>query len=142
MSDVNAGLHEWNKSVIEEFRANGGEVPSQFKGIPVLLLHNVGAKSGTTRINPLAYQPLDNAYAIFGSYAGAEKNPAWFHNLVANPEVEIEVGKRTEKVRARVATGDERTAIWERQKSDVPQFAEYEAKTAREIPVVVLEPVG
>ncbi len=129
----------WNKSVIDEFRANGGTVPSQFPGLPILLLHHVGAKSGEARVNPLAYQAFDGGYAIFASYAGAPKHPAWFHNVVANPDVEIEVGDRTEKVRARVVSGDERSAIWERQKAAIPQFAQYEEKTDREIPVVVLD---
>ena len=139
---MGANPEYWNKSIIEEFRANAGTVPSQFAGVPILLLHNVGAKSGQARINPLAYQPLDTGYAIFGSFAGAPKHPAWYHNLLANPEVEIEVADRTEKVRARVVTGDERSAIWERQKAAIPQFAQYEEKTDREIPVIVLEPAA
>lgn len=140
MSDFIPGLHDWNKSVIEEFRANGGSVPSQFGGIPVLLLHHVGRKSGEVRIAPLVYQPVDGGYAIFGSYGGAPTHPAWYLNLLANPEVEIEIGAGREKVRARAVEGAERTPIWEKQKSDLPQFAEYEQKTEREIPVLILEP--
>lgn len=135
-------MNDWNAKVIEEFRANGGTVPSQFAGVPVLLLHTVGAKSGQPRINPLAYQPLEKGYAVFGSFGGAPKHPAWYHNVVANPDVEIEIGDRTEKVRARITSGAERSEIWERQKATLPTFAEYEAKTSREIPVVVLEPIG
>ena len=135
-------MNEWNRSVIEEFRANAGVVGGPFSGIPLLLLHNTGAKSGNHRINPLAYQPLERGYAIFGSMGGAPTHPAWYHNLVANPEVEVEVEDRTEKVVARVVTGEERSRIWEKQKSDVPAFADYERKTAREIPVVVLEPAA
>lgn len=143
MSDeVIPNLNEWNQSVIAEFRANNGTVPSQFGGIPVLLLHNKGAKSGQVRVSPLVYQPVEGGYALFGSYGGAPKNPAWFHNLLAHPEVEIEIGDRVEKVRARQVHGAERSVIWEKQKADIPQFAEYEAKTDREIPVVILEPAA
>jgi deazaflavin-dependent oxidoreductase (nitroreductase family) len=135
MSDING----WNRKIIEEFRANGGVVGEPFAGVPLLLLHNTGAKSGEARINPLAYQAIEGGYAIFGSMGGAPKHPAWFHNLLANPEVEVEVGDRREKVVARVASGEERTRIWEKQKVELPQFAEYEQKTTREIPVIVLE---
>lgn len=138
MDDIN----EWNRQVIEEFRANAGQVGGVFENIPLVLLHNVGAKSGETRVNPLAYQQLDGAYALFGSMGGAPKNPAWFHNLVAHPKVTLEFGDRSEDVVARIATGEERARIWEKQKVDQPQFAEYEKKTDREIPVIVLEPVA
>ena len=136
-------IDEWNnrnRSIIEEFRANAGVVGGPMAGVPLLLLHNRGAKSGEPRINPLAYQQLERGYAIFGSMGGLPRNPAWFHNILAHPEVEVEVGDRTEKVVARVATGAERTRIWEKQKIAQPQFAEYDQRTTREIPVVVLEP--
>jgi deazaflavin-dependent oxidoreductase (nitroreductase family) len=135
-------LDDWNRSITEEFRSNGGKVGGQFANVPILLLHTVGARSGEPRLNPLAYQQLDGAYAVFGSFAGAPKNPAWFHNVVANPEVSIEVGTEKLAVRARVATGAERARIWAQQKLDQPGFADYEAKTEREIPVVVLEPLA
>nr|WP_293768098.1 nitroreductase family deazaflavin-dependent oxidoreductase [Sporichthya sp.] len=135
MEDIN----EWNRSVIEEFRANAGVVSGVFTGIALLILHNVGAKSGEPRLNPLAYQQLEDGYAIFGSMGGAPKNPAWVHNIAANPKVEVEFGDRTEVLVARVASGSERARIWAKQKVDMPQFAEYEAKTDREIPVIVLE---
>jgi deazaflavin-dependent oxidoreductase (nitroreductase family) len=138
MNDMN----EWNRQIIEEFRANAGVVGGPMAGIPVLLLHNRGAKSGEARINPLVYQPLEDGYAIFGSMGGAPKNPAWFHNLLAKPEVDVEIGTRTEKVVARVVSGEERARIWERQKAEVPQFADYEQRTDREIPVIVLEPAA
>lgn len=137
------GTKEWNnpnRSIIAEFHANAGVVGGPMAGVPLLLLHNRGAKTGEPRINPLAYQQLGRGYAIFGSMGGLPRNPAWFHNLLAHPEVEVEVGDRTEKVVARVATGEERIRIWEKQKIDQPQFAEYEQRTTREIPVVVLEP--
>ncbi|HZZ46971.1 MAG TPA: nitroreductase family deazaflavin-dependent oxidoreductase [Pseudonocardia sp.] len=136
MTDVN----EWNRQIVEEFRSNDGRVGGQFANIPLLLLRTKGARSGAERINPLAYQRLDSGYAIFGSYAGAPKNPAWFHNLMADPKVTIEVGTSTVPVTARVADGAERERIWEQQKTEVPAFAGYESKTDRTIPVIVLEP--
>ncbi|MCW2605189.1 MAG: hypothetical protein JWN61_3324, partial [Pseudonocardiales bacterium] len=107
---------------------------------PMILVHHTGAKSGVERVAPLVYQPRDdNSWVIFASYAGADKDPAWFGNLVANPATTIEVGTETIPVIARVAEGDERTTLWEAQKAAMPGFAAYEAKTTREIPVVVLD---
>ncbi len=134
-------MNDWNTGVITEFRANGGKVGGQFDGAPLLLLHHKGAKTGTERVSPLMYQAVGNAYAIFASKAGAPTNPDWYHNLVANPDTTVEVGSDTKKVRARVAAGDEHNTIWTTQKQRYPGFAEYEAKTSRQIPVVVLDPV-
>ena len=137
MDDVN----EWNKQIIEEFRANDGKVGGPFEGAPLLILHTTGRTSGQERLNPLMYQRLDGAWAIFGSKAGATSHPDWYHNVTADGDVSIEVGTDTVAVHARVAEGDERTRIWEAQKANVPQFAEYEQSAGtREIPVVVLEP--
>lgn len=87
------------------------------------------------------YQRVDGGYAVFASKGGADRNPDWFHNLLANPEASIEVGAGTVEVRARLAVGEEHDRIWERQKADYPTFADYEAKTSRDaIPVVILEP--
>ncbi|MDY7104853.1 MAG: nitroreductase family deazaflavin-dependent oxidoreductase [Actinomycetota bacterium] len=134
-------MDDFNAKIIEEFRANDGKVGGPFEGAPMLILHTTGAKSGAERLNPLVYQPLDDGrQAIFASAAGAPKHPAWFHNLVAGPDVTIEVGAETVPVRARVTEGDEREQIWSRQKAAAEAFAEYEAKTTREIPVIVLEP--
>jgi len=133
---------DWNRKVIEEFRANAGKIGGQFEGADLLLLHHTGAKSGTSRVNPVAYQRLPNGWAIFASKAGAPTNPDWYHNLVANPRATIEVGTETAEVTARVAGGEERERIWTQQKQDMPGFADYETKTIREIPVVVLEPVN
>lgn len=138
MSDPN----DWNAKVIEEFRANEGRVGGQFEGAPLLLLHSVGARSGKERINPMMYQAVGDAYAVFASKAGAPSNPDWYHNLVANPAATIEVGARTVEVEARVAEGEERDNIWETQKERYPGFADYEASTTRQIPVVILEPRG
>jgi deazaflavin-dependent oxidoreductase (nitroreductase family) len=129
--------------VIEEFRANGGKVGGRFEGAPLVLVHHVGAKSGTERVNPLMYQEVGDsgAIAIFASKGGATTNPDWYHNLVANPETTIEIGTETRPVVARVADDEERSRIWEAQKRAFPNFAEYEQTAGgRTIPVVVLEP--
>ena len=134
-------MADWNAGIIEEFRANAGVVGGVFDGKPLLIVEHAGAKTGTVRHSPLVYQDLGSgSYAIFASKGGAPDNPDWLHNLKANPDTSIEIGDRTENVRARVAEGAERTPIWEKQKAEMPQFAEYEAKTDREIPVVVLDP--
>ena len=132
---------DWNRRVIDEFRANGGKV-AQFEGRPLLLLHHTGAKTGTERVNPLVYLPVGDDFAVFGSKAGADTNPAWYHNLRAHPDTTVEVGTETMPVRARVAEGEERERIWEEQKRVNPNFADYEKKTTRPIPVVVLERVA
>ena len=138
MADVN----EWNRKIIEEFRANGGKVGGQFEGAPLLIMHTTGAKSGKERVIPVMYQAVGDDFAVFASKAGAPSNPDWYHNLVAHPDVTIEVGSDTVAVRARVTKGDERRTIWTRQKEEYPQFAGYEEATTREIPVVVLERTG
>jgi deazaflavin-dependent oxidoreductase (nitroreductase family) len=135
MSEIN----DWNARIIEEFRAGGGKVGGQFEGASLLLLHSTGAKSGVERINPLAYQAVGDAFAIFASKAGADTNPDWYYNVVAHPDCTVEVGTETVDVRARVLEGDEREPVWSTQKVLAPGFAEYEQKTARVIPVVLLE---
>ena len=136
MSDVN----DWNQQIITEFRENEGVVGGMFDGIPLLILHSTGAKSGLERLNPLAYQQVGDSWAIFASKAGAPTNPDWYHNLVANPDASIEVGTESVAVRARDAEGDERARIYDAQKAAVPQFAEYEQSAGdRVIPVVVLD---
>jgi deazaflavin-dependent oxidoreductase (nitroreductase family) len=132
---------DFNQKVIDEFRANDGQVGGQFEGAPVLLLHHTGAKSGSERVNPVMYQPVGDSLAIFASKGGAPTNPDWYHNLLANPRTTVEVGADTIPVVARVAPAEERAPIWEKQKADYPGFAEYEANTTREIPVVILERV-
>lgn len=133
--------NDWNQKVIDEFRAGGGRAGGVLEGMPLLLLHHTGARTGTGRISPLAYQAVEGGYAIFASKGGAPTNPDWYHNLVANPETEIEIGTETLAVRARVAEGAERERIWSKQKENFSNFAEYETKTSRRIPVVVLEPL-
>jgi deazaflavin-dependent oxidoreductase (nitroreductase family) len=134
-------VNNWNDGIIAEFRQNEGRVGGPFEGRPLLLLHHTGAKSGVERVNPLAYQQVGEAWAVFGSKGGAPTNPDWYHNLIANPRARVEVGTQTFDVVARVAEGDERERIWEDQKRLMPGFADYETRTARQIPVVVLERV-
>jgi deazaflavin-dependent oxidoreductase (nitroreductase family) len=129
----------WNDKIIEEFRGNAGKVGGPFDGAPIVLLHTRGARTGQERVNPLVYQPLGETIAVFASKGGADTNPDWFHNLRANPRATVEVGTETYDVHARVAEGEERERIWARQKQDMPGFADYERKTTRQIPVVVLE---
>ncbi len=134
-------VNDWNASVIAEFRANGGKVGGGFAGAPLLLLHTTGARSGQERVNPVMYQDLgDGRIAVFASRGGAPTHPDWYRNLIAHPDVTIEIGTATRHVRARTATPDERAPIWEHQKATFPDFADYEAKTERVIPVVILEP--
>ena len=132
--------NDWNKMIIDEFRANGGKVGGQFEGAPLLLLHSVGAKSGKTRVHPLVYQDVGHGrFAVFASKAGAPTNPDWYHNLVANPRTRVELGTETFDVMASVARGEERVRVWTVQTQRYPNFAEYARKTKREIPVVILE---
>lgn len=138
MSDMN----DWNTAIVEEFRANEGKVGGQFEGSPLLLLHTVGAKSGQQRVNPMMYRRVGDNYAVFASKAGAPTNPDWYYNLKAHPEVSAEIGTETVTLTARVATADERAPIWSAQKAEYPGFADYETKTSREIPVVILEPAS
>ncbi|HET9894896.1 MAG TPA: nitroreductase family deazaflavin-dependent oxidoreductase [Streptosporangiaceae bacterium] len=131
---------DWNSGIITEFRAHGGKVGGPFEGASMLLLHTKGAKSGAERVNPLVYRVDGGNLVVFASKAGAPTNPDWYHNLRANPRVSAEVGAEKRDLIARVASGEERHRLWEAQKKDAPGFAEYEAKTNREIPVVILEP--
>ena len=132
--------NDWNASIIKEFRANEGKVGGFFAGKPVLLLHHTGARSGTTRVNPLMYRKEGDNYVVFASKGGAPNNPDWFHNLKANPVSKVEVGTESVDVTARVADPEERDALYAKQAEEHPQFREYQQQTSRRIPVVVLEP--
>jgi deazaflavin-dependent oxidoreductase (nitroreductase family) len=132
----------WNDKIIEEFRANGGQLSGPFEGAPLLLLHTTGARSGQERVNPMMYRSDGDRLAVFASKAGADTNPDWFHNLRANPRVTIEIGTETRSVLARIADPDERERLWSAHKKDWPGFADYETKTTRQIPVVILEPAS
>ena len=133
---------DFNSKIIEEFRANGGEVGGSFQGAPLLLLHTRGARTGTERVNPMMYRVVDGGYAVFASKAGASTNPDWYYNLIANPQVRAELGTGTVPLTARVADDDEREQIWSAQKAEYPGFRDYETKTSRKIPVVILEPAS
>ena len=135
-------MSDWNTAIIDEFRASGGQVGGNFAGAPLLLLHTTGAKTGQERVNPMMYRQVGGSYAVFASKAGAPTNPDWYHNLVTNPAVTAEVGAQTLPFTARVAAPDEREQIWAAQKADYPGFADYETKTTRQIPVVILEPAS
>ena len=136
-----ADTNDWNAQIIEEFRTNGGKVGGNFDGAPLLLLHTIGAKTGQERVHPVMYLPVDDRYAVFASKAGAPEHPAWFHNLTAHPEVTVEMGKETFRARATVAQRAERDKLYAQQSKLYPGFAEYEAKTDRVIPVVLLDRV-
>jgi deazaflavin-dependent oxidoreductase (nitroreductase family) len=133
-------MQDFNTQIVEEFRANAGKVGGPFEGANLLLLHHRGAKTGKERINPLAYQPVGDSWAVFASKAGATTNPDWYHNLKAHPETVVEIGTDTIPVTVRELEGGEREDVWEKQKTSVPVFAEYQETAGnREIPVLLLE---
>jgi len=132
-------VNDFNAAIIEEFRAHGGKVGGPFEGATLLLLTTTGAKSGEPRTTPVVYLADGESLVIFASKAGAPTNPAWYHNLLAHPTATVEVGTETFPVRTRAAEGEERDRLYERQVARAPQFADYQAKTTRMIPVVVLE---
>ena len=135
-------MHDFNQKIIEEFRANDGVVGGPFEGAPMLILHTTGARSGQPRVSPLTYRLDDDRLVVFASKGGAPTHPDWYHNLVANPRASVEAGTDTFEVSARVAEGDERERLWTLQKAERPAFGDYEGKTDRQIPVVILERVG
>jgi len=132
--------NDWNQKIIEEFRANGGRVGGNFEGRPLLLLHTTGVKSGKERVNPMMYLEEDGRTYVFASKAGADSNPDWYHNLVANPEVSVEIGEKTHTATAVPITGAERDRVYAKQSGLYTQFADYQSKTSRVIPVVELRP--
>ena len=134
-------MSDWNARVIEEFRANGGKVAS-FASQPLLLLTHRGAKTGTRRTNPLAYFRDGDDYVIVASKGGAETDPDWYHNLLAEPSATIEVGTEQFDVTARPADEHERERLWAMITSANPAFADYEQETTRTIPVVILSPTN
>lgn len=129
---------EMNRDVIAQFRANGGKAGGIFEGAPLVLVHNTGARTGTRRITPLVYLEDDGRIFVFASKGGADEHPAWYHNLVANPEVTVELGTETFPAVAHVLTGAERDEIYAKQSAVAPQFADYQRKTSRLIPVIEL----
>jgi deazaflavin-dependent oxidoreductase (nitroreductase family) len=133
-----SGLNDFNQQVIKEFRANQGKVGGQLANMPVLLLTMTGAKSGRTVTKPLVYTKDGDRIVVIASFAGAPKSPAWYNNLVANPDATVEVGSERFRVRAAVTSGEERQRLFDRQAAQMPIFNEYQKKTTRQIPVLVL----
>jgi len=130
---------ERNRLLIEEFRANRGNITGNFADRPVLLLTTTGAKSGRPYTTPVMFLPEGERLAIFATHGGSPRHPDWFHNLVANPTVTVEVGPETYTAKAIVTSGAQRDALYARQSELFPQFGEYQERTSRVIPVVLLE---
>ena len=136
---MTTAVNNWNQKIIDEFRATGGRPGGPFEGAPVLLLHSTGAKSGLTRVHPMMYLADGDRLVVFASKGGAPTNPDWYHNLKAQPEATVEVGAETIRVTATQAEGEERERLFTVQKERYPGFADYERKTTRQIPVMILE---
>ena len=134
-------MAEFNKKVIEEFRANAGKVGGQFAGAPMVLVTHKGAKSGKTYTTPLVYSKDGDRFVVIASKAGAPSNPSWYHNLVAHPEVTLEIGTEHFKARAVIIKGEERERLFNAQAQQMAIFNEYRKRTARQIPVIALERV-
>jgi deazaflavin-dependent oxidoreductase (nitroreductase family) len=128
----------WTQGHIDEFRANGGKIGGRFEGRPVLLLTTTGAKSRRPHTTPMMYLELDDHLYVFASKGGAPTNPDWYRNLVANPEVIVELGTERFDATAAPLIGGQRDRVYARQVELYPQFGEYERKTERTIPVVEL----
>ena len=131
--------HEFNKKIIEEFRANGGKAGGMFANAPMILITMTGAKSGQTRTTPLVYSKDGDRYVVIASMAGAPNNPDWYYNLKAHPNVTVEVGTEKFQVKARITSGEERERLFNQQAAQLPVFDDYRKKTTRQIPVFVLE---
>ena len=129
---------EYNAKIIKDFRANQGHVGGMWEGTPLLLLHHAGAKSGVSRVNPVAYLPDDRGYLIWAANGGAPNNPSWYHNLKAHPNTRIEVGSETIDVVAEEATGTERERLFAKAADRYPQLHDLAHKTDRVIPMIVL----
>jgi deazaflavin-dependent oxidoreductase (nitroreductase family) len=131
-------IDDWNNQVIADFRANAGQVTGQFAGAPMVLVHTKGARSGQPRVSPMVYLRDGERYLVFASKAGADTNPAWYHNLVSAPTARIEVGPDTFDVKVEELHGEERDRLYAKQAGIMPNFAEYQEKTKRVIPVIAL----
>lgn len=142
MAPAVTNVNDYNAQLIEEFRSNGGQLSGHWEGASLMLLGTTGAKSGQPRTNPVAFSRFGDDYVVIASKAGAPTSPDWYYNLIANPEVIVEVPGETFTARARVTTGDERRRLFDAQAELMPGFKDYETKTTREIPVVVLERVA
>ncbi len=132
-------MENYNRQLIDEFRSHKGKVTGRFAGSDLLLLTTKGARSGKETTTPVVYSKDGNRFVIVASKGGAPTNPAWYHNLLAHPEVTVEVGTEKFKVRAVPASGAERSRLYDQHASQYPGFKEYQARTTRTIPVFVLE---
>ncbi|MFN8459896.1 MAG: nitroreductase family deazaflavin-dependent oxidoreductase [Anaerolineae bacterium] len=132
-------FNDFNKAIIAEFRANEGQVGGQFANTPLLLLSTIGAKSGQTRTNPLAYTRDGDHLIVMASKGGAPTHPDWYYNIKANPTVTVELGREQFQARAVVAEGVERERLFTQMATAMPGFADYQRQTERQIPVVILE---
>ncbi|MCT4357868.1 nitroreductase family deazaflavin-dependent oxidoreductase [Streptomyces sp. Je 1-79] len=130
---------QWVREQVELYESSGGTQGTTMRGLPVVLVTNVGAKSGKIRKTPLMRVEHEGAYALVASNGGAVKHPVWYHNLVAHPEVELRDETRQWDMKARIVTGEERQTWWERAVAAFPDYADYQRKTDREIPVFVVE---
>jgi deazaflavin-dependent oxidoreductase (nitroreductase family) len=139
MTDDSPAVSERNQPIVEEFRARGGQVGGMFEGVPLLLLTHTGAQSGRRRISPLAYLRDGERVLIFASNAGRPAHPSWYHNILANPRVTVEIGAETWTAKAVPVHGEERDRHYARQAELMPAFATYQESTSRVIPVVALE---
>lgn len=131
---------DWARENAEQYMASGGKEGTELKGRPVILLTTVGAKTGKIRKTPLMRVEHDGEYAVVASLGGAPKHPVWYHNIVAHPRVELQDGAETKEYDAREVSGDEKAVWWERAVATWPDYADYQAKTDRQIPVFVLTP--
>jgi deazaflavin-dependent oxidoreductase (nitroreductase family) len=134
-----ADLNEFNRNLIDEFRANGGKVTGMFERSPLVILTITGAKSGEPRTFPVVYTRDGDRLIVAASKGGSDQNPAWYHNMVANPTVTVELPDETYQARAVVVEGDERDRLYRAHADRMPNFDEYQAKTSRRIPVIALE---
>lgn len=130
--------NEFNQKIIDEFRANDGKVGGPFAGMQMILLTTTGAKSGEKTTTPLVYSPDGKSMVVIASMGGAPKNPAWYHNIKAHKDVIVDIGSGEFAAEAVEALGDTRDALYAAQAAKYPAFAEYEKKTTRRIPVIVI----
>ena len=142
LNEKTTDYNEFNRQLIEEFRANGGKVSGMFAGAPLLLLTTTGARSGQPRIAPLVYTTDNSRVVVIASKGGAPTHPDWFYNVRANPEVTVELGTETFPARATIVKGPERQRLFDQMAAQMPNFAEYQRNTTRQLPVIVLERAG
>ncbi|MFE0702341.1 nitroreductase family deazaflavin-dependent oxidoreductase [Streptomyces sp. NPDC058872] len=131
----------WVRNQVELYESSGGTKGTTMRGLPVVLVTNLGAKSGKLRKTPLMRVEHEGAYALVASNGGAVKHPVWYHNLVAAPLVEVRDGTEVQDMMTRLVTGEERRVWWDRAVEAFPDYADYQRKTDREIPLFVAEPV-